>query len=403
MSVWVGANIFVDLALSIDQHLPGYVDAYFGPRELSESAASKGKVPIHELIDTASDLARSIAGDRELDDLRREYLAGEVRAMQATLRMLAGETLGITEEVEALYGVVPEWVDEASFVEVHRLLEDLLPGDGTLAERVRRFEKETEVPAEVAAPIFKELAQELRARSLTRFSLPDGESCEFAFVRNKPWGNIYNFYLGDYSSRIEVNLDFPIRSYTIPDLVTHEAYPGHHTERAIKERRLFREGGHLEHSIVPLNTPSTALSEGIAEVSLEVITSPEERVDIYREALHKAGLTSVDPQRARDFFEARLTLVRNVMMNSILMLHSRGSSENDVLAYREYYALNSRVEAVKILEIIKDPLYRSYGFSYAVGRLVKRLIHKVEQPDQWFSRLLEEPVNPAQVLRWIEQ
>jgi len=402
MSVWVGANIFVDLGLSINQHLPGYVDAYFGPRELSETAASKGKVPIQELIDTALDLARCIAGDRELDEMRREYLAGEVRAMQTTLRVLAGETLGIAEEAEALYGVVPGWTDEGSFDEAHRLLEDLLPGDGTLAERSIRFDKETEVPAEVAGPIIKELAQELRTRSLQRFPLPDGESCEFAFVHDKPW-LAYNWYLGNYSSRIEFNLDLPIRLYTIPHMLAHEAYPGHHTEHAIKERRLFREGGHLEHCILLLNTPSAALSEGIAEVSLEVITSPEECVDIQRWALQRAGLTSVDPKRARDVF-AIWTHLKHVRGNAILMLYSRGSSEDDVFAYMKRYWLITDEEALKNLEFIKDRLSRSYGFSYALGYdLAKRLIQKNGRTDQWFSRLLEEPVNAAQVLRWVKE
>jgi len=402
MSVWLAANIFVDLALSINQHLPGYVDAYFGPRDLSESVARKGKVPIPELIDKASDLARSIAGVRELDDLRREYLAGQARAMQTTLRILAGETLGIAEEVEGLYGVVPEWVDEASFDEAHRLHEDLLPGDGSLAERSQRFDKEMEVPAEVAAPIIRELAQEFRARSLRRFRLPEIESCEFEFVHNKPWG-AFNWYLGNYSSKIEVNLDIPIRLYTVPHIVAHEAYPGHHTEHAIKEKKLFREGGHLEYCVPLSNAPSAALSEGIAEVSLEVITSPEDRVDLQRWALQKAGLTSVDPQRARDVL-ATWALLKHVGGNSILMLYGRGSSEDDVLSYLKRYWLSTDEEAAKGLDFIKDPLWRSYSFNYSIGYdLVKRLVRKNGRTDQWFCRLLEEPVSLAQVLRWIEQ
>ena len=34
MSKWKNARAFVELAFAIDKHLPGYVDAYFGPEEI---------------------------------------------------------------------------------------------------------------------------------------------------------------------------------------------------------------------------------------------------------------------------------------------------------------------------------------------------------------------------------
>ena len=60
MSEWEGARIFVELALSIDKHLPGYVDAYFGPEEIRETLDAKGKLPLDELsttLDQITDLS----------------------------------------------------------------------------------------------------------------------------------------------------------------------------------------------------------------------------------------------------------------------------------------------------------------------------------------------------------
>ncbi len=40
-------------------------------------------------------------------------------------------------------------------------------------------------------------------------------------------------------SRIEINLDFQMEMWDIPTTMAHEAYPGHHTEHAIKEEKLY--------------------------------------------------------------------------------------------------------------------------------------------------------------------
>ena len=46
MSGWQNAKLFVELALSIDKHLPGYVDAYYGPEEIRDAVDAGGKVPL---------------------------------------------------------------------------------------------------------------------------------------------------------------------------------------------------------------------------------------------------------------------------------------------------------------------------------------------------------------------
>ena len=238
MQKWENANVFVELALSIDQHFSGYVDAYYGSQEIPQTLERKGKIPLKELEGIASDLFNSITRDSSLSPARKEYLKGEVGAMQTTLRILQGEALGIIEEVQSLYGLTPSWTDETVFEEAHRALEELLPGSGPLADRVQTFRDQFQVSVEIATPIIKRLANDLRTRTRQRFHLPPDESCEYEFVSEKPWG-AYNWYLGNYKSRIDFNLDYPIRIYTLPNFITHEAYPGHHTEHSIKEHRHY--------------------------------------------------------------------------------------------------------------------------------------------------------------------
>jgi hypothetical protein len=403
MQTWENARVFVELALSIDQYFPGYVDAYYGPQEISQAIDRRGKISLNELEGIASDLVNSIALDSALTAARREYLKGEVEAMQTTLRILQGEAPGFVEEVQSLYGVTPSWTDETVFEEAHKALNELLPGSDPLADRLQLFKEQFQVSAEIAAPIINRLAADLRVCTRQRFGLPPDESCEFEFVNDKPW-DAYNWYLGNYKSRIDFSLDLPFRAYVIPHYLAHEAYPGHHTEHSIKEHRYYRESGLLEYSILLSNAPSAVISEGIAECALELLFSPDELVEIYQQILEEIGRTGYSGQLIYEYLHVASRSLGKVGTNELLLIHEKGVSDADVIAYGRRYALNSEKEAVKYIQFAKDPLWRSYGFNYTLGyEIISKLLATAENKDQMFARLLQESMTPAQVQRMVSQ
>jgi hypothetical protein len=80
------AQHFVQLALALDRHIPGYVDTYFGPPEWKEQSLANGPRPIDELAQEARNLAAAIEQEPAFDDQRRDYLSRHVTAMQTSLR-----------------------------------------------------------------------------------------------------------------------------------------------------------------------------------------------------------------------------------------------------------------------------------------------------------------------------
>ncbi|MBM3123223.1 MAG: hypothetical protein FJZ97_13725, partial [Chloroflexi bacterium] len=279
---------FVRLALAIDQHFPGYVDAYFGPQALSHAARQRGKVPLPQLAAEARALAGSVASDASLAQRRREWLQGEINAMRTTLSLLAGEALDILVEVRGLYGVTPAWVEEATFEEAHRALEAVLPGSGPVSERALAFRQRLRVSLERIRPAFDRLHDDLRRRTLAYFPLPHEETCDILCVRDRPW-LAYNVYKGSGRSRIDFNLDWPMHLHQLPEILAHEAYPGHHTELAIKEERLVQGEGWLEQAVVLSNSPACLVSEGMAMNALQVIAGPDEVTAYYADLLDAAG------------------------------------------------------------------------------------------------------------------
>ena len=86
------------------------------------------------------------------------------------------------------------------------------------------------------------------------------------------------------------------RATTLPLIIAHETYPGHHREHAWKEADLVDRDGHLEASILLINTPDCLISEGLANLGLRFAVPPADHVELLVELYDRAGLPlSADP------------------------------------------------------------------------------------------------------------
>ncbi len=249
------ARRYIVLAHALDAHSPGFIDGYGGPAELSERTLR----PAAELTAEAAALLSDV--HREPDPVRRAFLAAQVGAVQTFARLLSGEKLAYAEEVRGLYGIDPVRADLAALDSALSALDAALPGSGELSEREEQLRIRVSVPPSDLRRVAQPILSELRRRTERAYGLPSGEDFSIELVNNKPWSG-YNWPLGNLQSRIDLNTDLPVTLTSLPDLLAHEGYPGHHTEHAKKEARLVRERGWFEHSIQLMNAPECVISEG---------------------------------------------------------------------------------------------------------------------------------------------
>jgi hypothetical protein len=392
---------FVKLALAISEHLPGYVDSYFGPSKWAEEVKQTGKLQFSELILRVDQLAEDIAQAEGMDPQRKDFLTRQTSAMQISLRLLAGENISLAEEVAGLYDVQPAWKDEAIFLEAHEQLNQILPKGGSLKERVESWNKSLEIPVEKVKQLLPLVIRRLRELTRAKFDLPEQESFTVEFVSDKPWGG-YNWYLGEYTSRIDINTDLPAAISGLVGLIAHEAYPGHHTELSIKEAKLIRQRNYQEHMLTLINSPFCVIAEGIATTARKTILEDDELEDWYRdEILPQTGMTHIDASTMMEVGRVSQKL-SGVDGNAAFMLHDQKKSADEVRSYLQTYGLNTEQEAEQGIKFFSNPLYRSYIFTYHVGReLLEELFHYVDR-DSYFARLVEEPVTPTQVRQWIK-
>lgn len=399
------SRAYVELAFGIERHIKGTVDAFFGPPEIKAAALAGPVPPPAELLDRARVLLVEVTR-ADLAPTRADYLTAQVQALETTCRTLVGEEFGYTDEVRLLFDIEPARIPDSVYTEALAALDDALPGDGEVADRMIAWRERFEVPAETARSLIDTIVPEIRSRTAGLVTLPDTEAIEIAMVSDKPWGG-YNWYLGDCRSLIEINTDLPIRANALLDLMCHEGYPGHHAEHAIKELRLYREHGYGEHAIQLINTPECVISEGIATLAQSIIFTPEGASE-WRGALLYGPLgIQVDPGQEVQI-ERALHQLRSVGGNAALLLHEDGAPEADVAAYLVRYGLETEERARHRLRFLDDPLWRAYVFTYHVGYdLLGAWIDRNDESSQSdgtghhrqarFVRLLEEQMTPSAI------
>ena len=392
---------YIKLSFAMEEYTPGYVDAYFGPEEWKTHAAQTGKLPLDVLMTRTAKLADNVS-KANMDEQRKDFFVRQITAMHMSQLLLAGEKVSLAEEVEAIYDVQPKWKDEANFEGAHKELDSLLPPGKSLAERMQAWKSSLEIPIEKSKKLFPYVISTCKELANKKFNLPKEESFSLELVTDKPW-MAYNWYLGGFRSRIDINIDIPAYIYVIAPIISHEGYPGHHTELAVKEEKLVRQKGYYEHTIALINSPSCVISEGIATTALDTIFSESELENWYRsELLPRAGMPHIDAKRMLEIVKAN-DKMRGMSGNVSFMLYDQHKSESEVEKYLQKYALATDREIKQLIRFVSDPLSRSYVFTYDIGYELLEELFTRGYRDTYVKRLLEEPVTPNQIRQWINQ
>ncbi|MER5394919.1 DUF885 domain-containing protein, partial [Saccharopolyspora sp. NPDC002686] len=260
---------YVLLGLRFDRLVRGFADSYTGDPALQREVAAEPPPDPARLAADANRLRADVV-TADLAEPRRRFLAAQLTALECSGRKLAGAELPFAAEVEACFQVTPTTGDPDEYRKAHRELSALLPGRGSLAERLRAVRRRDPVPADRLGVAVEAVSSALRDRVRARFELPVGETVEYRIVSDKPWVG-FNHYAGGFRSKVAINADIGHRASTLPQLVAHEAYPGHHTEHCRKEAGLVLRDGQVEHTIFLINTPQCVLAEGLADLGLDAI------------------------------------------------------------------------------------------------------------------------------------
>lgn len=394
------AEQYVRLSLEIGTHEAGYIDNYYGPPEWKTEAEAhpRGLPELKAAVDalrTQVDAAATQAHDNMVRRRARTLSAYLVSA-RTRMNMMEGAREPFVEEAEHLFALRPEIVPLEHFDPVLARIEALVPGPGSLADRVGAFQRRFQVPPERREAVMNEAIAECRRRTLAHIALPENERFEIEFVTNEPWG-AYNYYQGNNHSLIQVNTDLPLAIGSTIGYGCHEGYPGHHVQ-GIYAEKLYRERGWVEYSIMPIYSPQGPLNEGGGNYGIDLAFPGDEQLVFMRDTLFP--LAGLDPSTAaayRQMSEATSTL--DAAARTIEAQYLDGQiNRARAIELLQHYVLSSPDQAAKTLQFADH--YRSYIINYSSGKDVVRGYAERAGPDaasHWaaYLRTLTEPTLPS--------
>ncbi len=401
------AEPYVKLVLAVGQHDADYVDAYYGPAEWQTEAKSE-KQPLEMILKTAVQLHTSLDELRnkraeEILQLRHQYLKKQLSSLIARVEVLSGKKLSFDEEAKAYYDVEPPVFTEEHFRNLVAELETILPGKGSIPDRVENFRKQFTITPDNIDKVFNAAIFECRQRTKDHIILPENETFRLEYVHNKTWSG-YNWYKGNNESLIQINTDLPISLERAIDLAAHEGYPGHHVYNCLLETTFARKFGWVEFTVYPLFSSQSLIAEGTANYGIEVAFPGKERMEFERDKLFP--LAGLDKSQAEKYSRVQeLTAKLSYAGNEAARRYLNGDTSRDEAAqWLVQYALMSPERAQQRTRFFDQ--YRSYVINYNFGLdLVRQYIERRGGTEKYpakrweeFTRLLASPRLPSGLL-----
>ena len=398
------------LVLNIGLYDSDYVDAYYGPEDWRPSRSEKQNTfpysdlnkKVMHLIDFCESIdSNKLAG---LEEQRLSYLLKHLYAVQAKIEMLNGSQYSFDQESERLYGAVAPVYDESYFQEIISELEEVIPGNGNLSERLNSYREEFIIPKEKLESVYRVAIAECKNRTSMFIKLPEIEKFDIEFVSDKSWG-AYNWYKGNNYSLIQINTDLPVQIYRAVYGVAHEGYPGHHVFNALRENYLVKNKGWLEHTVYPLFSPQSLIAEGTAVFGSNLVMPFDQRVVFERDVLFP--IAGLDSHKVEEYYQIdQLTRKLRYAGTEAARNYLDGVfAEEETINWLMTYELISRERALQRLRFFRQ--YRSYVINYTLGyTIVNDYIESnggtpdnIELRWKLFSELLPSLLTPSDLIR----
>jgi hypothetical protein len=212
-------------------------------------------------------------------------------------RRLSGDDTKFDSELSAAFADRAPKLDAVDRSVERAALEQELPGDGDLVDRIAAFRRRFVVPADRVEAVFSAAVEACRRATLARIELPSDERVTVSFDTATDWGATAH-YQGRHRTQVRISRRGEHDVADLLHLACHETYPGHHVQNVLIEDALVRGRGWAEFELIPAFGPHLVVTEGWAEVGVDLAMPPDVTAQVYRQTLMPlAGLPSADADR----------------------------------------------------------------------------------------------------------
>jgi hypothetical protein len=394
---------FLLLALRIDKHIKGYVDFYFGPERFKNLVDNELMSSPSKLLNDSNSLIK-LLDTQGYEKAREHYLEKMLIAMKTTIQNLMGIEFSIEDQFLRLYDVALKPVNEAEFENLQEEFNKAYGGSEGLGVRMNSLRVKRKVPEAQAYKMFKKALEIVKKRTEVLFPnmLPRKERILIELVKNNnlddkiKW-NYYNWYLGNFISRIEMNPSYGVYWTSLLSSAAHEGYPGHHTQFVMNEKKLYHELNHYEQSILIFLSPKLIISEGIADLALNILFSSREAVEISLKEFcpDSSKEDSLELLEAQNKIRGKLSLFwYNFAYHALINKYS----DKELTQYGSNFDIFSEDDIKNQIKRFSNPIYSKNAFTYNLGsKIIKHKYGEIPSVKN-FQYLLVNPILPSDLI-----
>ena len=226
---------------------------------------------------------------------RQVFLLAMIDSLRAAAQLFNGAELGFSEKLERLVGVpahaVPNEQLQAMRIKLEILLDAAGYKQGSLSERVGRWESERFLPAEKIEQTFNALMLEGQQRTDAMIFATNDYRMKLNLVYGVPYTARCNFNQG----LMDLNGDLKFTPSALKHLVAHEVFPGHSTQLLYTLNAAQNGLSTPDVLLCTANTVVGTIQEGIGDQGIHLIDwieSDDDAIFMALRRLRSAAATS---------------------------------------------------------------------------------------------------------------
>ncbi|MEH7009313.1 hypothetical protein V7087_00595 [Neobacillus niacini] len=289
-------------------------------------------------------------------EIRRNYMQQQIGSLLTLAKWCSGKEIPFREKVRGFLYVNENPFSAAERNELHQRLNGLLSKrglEGSLLEKVRKWEQSQNVPSQQIESVLKDLLLKGKERVVQKM-FKEMEEVEVTPV--VVYGVPYSAYCDYVGGKMYINGDLSYTYEALKHLVTHESFPGHTTHMRIREIGVQSGDIPLDAGLVITNTASSSVFEGIGDNGIQFID----------------WVTTIDDQIYQVFQE-----IKSISgINAAHMIHAEQKSDEEVGSFLREFGFGEENWIQSRLRFFKHSLRAPFIYSYWRGNEAVQEVYK---------------------------
>lgn len=257
----------------------------------SEGKTLKDILDESEFLISCLELYKKTANPEEMD--RVNYIIDHTISLKTRVLILSGHSMSYDNMTNSCYNLVAPAYDYSKFEDIIKELDDILPGNGSVSDRVVDFRRKILIPRDKLPRTLTAVTQEFHNFAVKNMDVSKNNMPRLGFknLNGLPFLTIlYGYSYDRFEYFRYLGLDYPYTVDNIMEIIGHEMEPGHLTYFEMR-MKTFIDTSYPEMSMVAQHTPSSAFSEGAARRSVYMCfdNSIEKMVEFERDVIFNLG------------------------------------------------------------------------------------------------------------------